>query len=47
MAPFVLGEKGIPGFADAGPREAWDAFRPVGEPRAFGRDVLMTFDRTD
>jgi diaminohydroxyphosphoribosylaminopyrimidine deaminase/5-amino-6-(5-phosphoribosylamino)uracil reductase len=47
VAPFVLGERGVPAFSGAEPREAWEAWNAGAPPRLFGRDVLLTFDRTD
>jgi len=47
VAPFVLGERGVPAFAGVGPREAWEPWEPAAPARFFGRDVLLTFDRTD
>lgn len=45
VAPFVLGEPGVPAFLDGGfpdRRDAWDHAAP---PRLLGRDVLLTLDR--
>jgi len=47
VAPFVLGERGVPAFDGVGPREAWEPWEPAAPARFFGRDVLLTFDRTD
>jgi len=47
VAPFVLGERGVPAFAGVEPRAAWDAWKAAAPPRSFGKDVLLTFDRTD
>jgi diaminohydroxyphosphoribosylaminopyrimidine deaminase/5-amino-6-(5-phosphoribosylamino)uracil reductase len=46
VAPFVLGEKGVPAFPDGGPRDLWDQWIPALLPATFGRDVLLTLDRT-
>jgi diaminohydroxyphosphoribosylaminopyrimidine deaminase/5-amino-6-(5-phosphoribosylamino)uracil reductase len=46
VAPFVLGEKGVPAFPGGGSRELWDRWAPASQPRAFGRDTLLIFDRT-
>lgn len=46
VAPFVLGEKGVPAFPMAGPRRLWDQWSPAFPPELFGRDVLLTLDRT-
>lgn len=45
LAPFVLGEKGVPAFPEAGTRELWNEWTPASRPEAFGRDVLLTLDR--
>ena len=47
VAPFVLGESGVPAFSRTGPRESWDTWEPAGAPEFFGKDFLLTFDRTD
>lgn len=47
VAPFVLGERGVPAFSGMEPREAWDAWNAGAPPLFFGKDVLLTFDRTD
>ena len=47
VAPFVLGERGVPAFADAGTRETWEHWEPSAPSRFFGKDILLTFDRTD
>jgi hypothetical protein len=46
VAPFVLGEKGVPAFPEGGPRDLWDQWIPALLPATFGRDVLLTLDRT-
>jgi diaminohydroxyphosphoribosylaminopyrimidine deaminase/5-amino-6-(5-phosphoribosylamino)uracil reductase len=46
VAPFVLGEKGVPAFPGEGSRAHWDSWTPTFPPRGFGRDVLLTLDRT-
>jgi diaminohydroxyphosphoribosylaminopyrimidine deaminase/5-amino-6-(5-phosphoribosylamino)uracil reductase len=46
LAPFVLGEGGVPAYPEGGTREAWEVWAPAFPPRAFGRDVLLTLDRT-
>ena len=47
VAPFVLGEGAVPGLPNLDSRELWDAWDPAFPPQLFGRDVLLTFDRTD
>jgi diaminohydroxyphosphoribosylaminopyrimidine deaminase/5-amino-6-(5-phosphoribosylamino)uracil reductase len=47
VAPFVLGEEGVPAFSEKGTKETWDPWRPAGDPRLFGRDSLLVFDRMD
>ncbi|TFH66364.1 MAG: riboflavin biosynthesis protein RibD, partial [Gemmatimonadales bacterium] len=47
VAPFVLGERGVPAFPGMELREAWEEWNAGAPPRFFGRDVLLTFDRTD
>ena len=47
VAPFVLGERGVSAFSGVEPREAWEAWEAAVPPRTFGKDVLLTFDRTD
>jgi diaminohydroxyphosphoribosylaminopyrimidine deaminase/5-amino-6-(5-phosphoribosylamino)uracil reductase len=46
VAPFVLGEKGVPAFPGGGSRAQWDLWIPTFPPQGFGRDVLLTLDRT-
>jgi len=46
MAPFVLGGKGVSAFPGGESRELWDHWAPAFPPQAFGRDVLITLDRT-
>jgi len=46
VAPFVLGEKGVSAFPGGGPRAMWDQWMPTSPPEQFGRDVLLTLDRT-
>ena len=45
MAPFVLGEQGVPAFTGLGSRGIWKAWDVAAPPRTLGRDILMTFDR--
>jgi riboflavin biosynthesis pyrimidine reductase len=47
VAPFVLGERGVPAFRDLDSEIGWERWHPAGPPQAFGRDVLLTFDRID
>ncbi len=47
VAPFMLGERGVSAFTGEEPREAWDAWNPAAPPLSFGKDVLLTFDRTN
>jgi len=46
VAPFVLGEKGVPAFPHGDDRARWDQWSPAFPPRGVGRDVLLTLDRT-
>ena len=46
VAPFVLGEKGVPAFPLEGTEGIWEEWSPSFPPKAFGRDVLLTLDRT-
>lgn len=46
VAPFVLGEKGVPAFPEGPERGVWDFWAPAFPPRGLGRDVLLTLDRT-
>ncbi len=46
VAPFVLGEEGVPAFPGEGSRELWDRWVPASPPRGLGRDALLVFDRT-
>jgi diaminohydroxyphosphoribosylaminopyrimidine deaminase/5-amino-6-(5-phosphoribosylamino)uracil reductase len=45
VAPTTLGADGLPAFADDAERLDWSGFEPSGPPSAFGRDVLVTYDR--
>jgi diaminohydroxyphosphoribosylaminopyrimidine deaminase/5-amino-6-(5-phosphoribosylamino)uracil reductase len=47
VAPFVLGEKGVPGFPGVDSPGLWDPWVPDAPPEVFGRDVLLTYDRRD
>jgi len=47
VAPFVLGEGGVPAFPGLTSRDPWRTWQPIGPARHFGRDVLLTFDRAD
>lgn len=46
VAPVTLGAEGLPAFGDDADSLDWDVFEPVGPPRLFGRDALLTYDRT-
>jgi len=46
VAPFVLGEEGVSAFPGGRSRVFWDRWMPSLPPRLFGRDVLLTLDRT-
>lgn len=46
VAPVTLGAEGLPAFGDDADSLDWSAFEPVGLPRLFGRDALLTYDRT-
>jgi diaminohydroxyphosphoribosylaminopyrimidine deaminase/5-amino-6-(5-phosphoribosylamino)uracil reductase len=45
VAPFVLGEKGVPAFPQGDDRARWDGWSRAFPPQGFGRDVLLTLDR--
>jgi diaminohydroxyphosphoribosylaminopyrimidine deaminase/5-amino-6-(5-phosphoribosylamino)uracil reductase len=45
LAPFVLGEGAVPAFYGLDGREAWEGWNPASTPKAFGRDILLTFDK--
>jgi len=45
VAPFVLGGDAVPAFEGLYDRDLWKAWNPAAAPRAFGRDVLLTFDK--
>lgn len=47
VAPFVLGEAGVPAFPGGPSSESWKAWRHSAPPKLFGRDVLLTLDRKD
>jgi diaminohydroxyphosphoribosylaminopyrimidine deaminase/5-amino-6-(5-phosphoribosylamino)uracil reductase len=47
VAPFVLGEEGVPAFTGLDSREDWNAWRRLEPTRQFGDDVLLTFDRAE
>jgi diaminohydroxyphosphoribosylaminopyrimidine deaminase/5-amino-6-(5-phosphoribosylamino)uracil reductase len=47
VAPFVLGDRGVPAFSGGVPREAWEPWTRAAPPGNFGKDLLLTFDRTD
>jgi diaminohydroxyphosphoribosylaminopyrimidine deaminase/5-amino-6-(5-phosphoribosylamino)uracil reductase len=47
VAPFVLGDRGVPAFPGLVSREVWNAWKPLGSGGLFGRDVLLTFDRVE
>jgi diaminohydroxyphosphoribosylaminopyrimidine deaminase/5-amino-6-(5-phosphoribosylamino)uracil reductase len=47
VAPFVLGEKGVPAFPGIESPGLWDPWTPARPPEVFGRDVLLTYDRRD
>lgn len=47
VAPFVLGDKGVPAFGGIHGRKLWDCWQPAGPARLFGRDALLVYDRTD
>lgn len=47
VAPFVLGDRGVPAFPGLSGREVWKRWQPAGPPQGFERDVLLTFDWTD
>jgi diaminohydroxyphosphoribosylaminopyrimidine deaminase/5-amino-6-(5-phosphoribosylamino)uracil reductase len=46
VAPFVLGREGVPAFVGLDSREPWRDWAPAAASVAFGRDVLITLDRT-
>jgi len=45
VAPFVLGEQGVPAFPEGADPGIWQGWEPAFPPRTFGRDVLLTYDR--
>lgn len=45
VAPFVLGEKGLPAFADDAASLPWDRFSPVLSAERHGRDTLIVLDK--
>jgi len=47
VAPFVLGNEGVPAFPGMEGAEAWSAWAPAATPTMFGKDVLLEFDRID
>jgi len=47
VAPFVLGERGVPAFVGLDAQKAWESWHPAAPPGLFGRDVLLTFDRAE
>jgi diaminohydroxyphosphoribosylaminopyrimidine deaminase/5-amino-6-(5-phosphoribosylamino)uracil reductase len=47
VAPFVLGERAVPAFPGVADRELWEGWTPTAPYESFGKDVLMTFDRTE
>jgi diaminohydroxyphosphoribosylaminopyrimidine deaminase/5-amino-6-(5-phosphoribosylamino)uracil reductase len=47
VAPFVLGEKGVPAFPGLEMTEVWKGWSPVGVPALLGRDTLLVLDRID
>ena len=47
VAPFVLGEKGVPAFTALESREVWEPWNPAAPGLLFGKDTLLVFDRTD
>jgi diaminohydroxyphosphoribosylaminopyrimidine deaminase / 5-amino-6-(5-phosphoribosylamino)uracil reductase len=46
VAPLTLGAEGLPAFGDDADSLDWTGFEPAGPPRLFGRDALLTYDRT-
>lgn len=46
VAPVTLGTRGLPAFGDDAESLDWAGFEPSGPPRMFGRDTLITYDRT-
>ncbi|MDZ7779897.1 MAG: bifunctional diaminohydroxyphosphoribosylaminopyrimidine deaminase/5-amino-6-(5-phosphoribosylamino)uracil reductase RibD [Gemmatimonadota bacterium] len=47
VAPLTLGGGGLPAFTDDADRLDWSGFEPGPDPAIFGRDTLLTFDRTE
>ena len=47
LAPLVFGAAGVPAFPGLDSPEAWGGWEPAFEPRRFGRDVLVTYDRRE
>ena len=46
VAPFVLGEEGVSGLPAGHSKAWWEGWTPAFPPFPFGRDVLLTMDRT-
>ncbi|MFC1661203.1 RibD family protein, partial [Gemmatimonadota bacterium] len=46
VAPFVLGDTAVPAFPESCEPELWEGWTPAFSPERFGRDVMLTFDRT-
>lgn len=46
VAPFMLGEEGVSGLPTGRSRAWWEGWTPAFPPQPFGRDVLLTLDRT-
>ena len=44
--PLCWVKQGVLAFPGLESSEAWDAWRPTEPARDFGRDVMLTFDRT-
>lgn len=47
VAPFMLGNKGVSAFSEQVEKKVWAHWRPAEDPRLFGRDSLLVFDRMD
>jgi diaminohydroxyphosphoribosylaminopyrimidine deaminase/5-amino-6-(5-phosphoribosylamino)uracil reductase len=47
LAPFVLGESGVPAFPGAESMGLWDPWVPAAPPELFGRDALLIYERND
>jgi len=47
VSPTTMGAGGVSAFSDQADDLDWSRFEPIAEPRRFGRDVLLTYDRQE